>query len=344
MAGVNDINLENQIALDTLKRLGSMVTGGLRGLNQPPQAVAPNVYGTQPQPAPAVAPAAPTVSAKYQRGGGLPAAQPTATPVSADGITQTMEGGLRRTANGAGTTYEQGTPGQDGYGKMLVAPSRGNVPMSAEESRFRAPIGTGGGGMRATGRMIQAISPDYSFLKSSAPAQGGPIDFANMSRQERRFALRNAQLSQEQQKMDNAYDLGLRTISASRDNAQVREQETPAQLGLRQAQAQEAGARSALLTEQAKIAGNEKFITTFEETPYTDPATGLTEMRRSPILVNPANPQEVIRPGQKTAKAITEADFNAALDADPARRKAFSRKSPKEQEALRAKYLQAGAM
>ena len=114
--------------------------------------------------------------------------------------------------------------------------------------------------MRYTGRMIQAISPDYSFLNSSAAPQGGPIDFANMSRQERRFALRNAQLSQEQQKMDNAYDLGLRTISASRDNAQVREQETPAQLGLRQAQAQEAGARSALLTEQAKVAGNEKFM------------------------------------------------------------------------------------
>lgn len=340
MAGVNDINLENQIALDTLKRLGSMVTGGLRGLNQPPQAVAPNVYGTQPQPAPAVAPAAPTVSAKYQRGGGLPAAQPAATPVSADGITQTMEGGLRRTANGAGTTYEQGTPGQANYAKLRTSPGNGSDTFSINPTN-RAPQG---GGMRYTGRMIQAISPDYSFLKSSAPAQGGPIDFANMSRQERRFALRNAQLSQEQQKMDNAYDLGLRTISASRDNAQVREQETPAQLGLRQAQAQEAGARSALLTEQAKIAGNEKFITTFEETPYTDPATGLTEMRRSPILVNPANPQEVIRPGQKTAKAITEADFNAALDADPARRKAFSRKSPKEQEALRAKYLQAGAM
>lgn len=213
--------------------------------------------------------------------------------------------------------------------------------MSAEESRFRAPVSQSGG-LRATGRMIQATSPDYSSLRPSASP--GPLDFASMSRPERRFALRNAQLSQEQQQLDNTYDIGLRTVAASQQNALLRDQETPAQAGLRQAQAQEAGARTSLLTEQAKIAGNEKFITTFEETPYTDPVTGLTAMRKSPILVNPNNPNEVIRPGQAAAKAPTETDFAAALDANPARRKAYNSLSPTKQAALRDKFLQSGAM
>ena len=337
MAGVNDINIENQLALETLKRLGSGVVGGLRNLNQPPQTIAPNIYGTQPQPA--SVPAAPGVAAKFPRGGGLPATmtrEDVAIKPDLPAQQTTNRFGLRQSGN----TFSLGAPGQDDYGRMTVSPG---TPMSAEESRFRAPVTPLGGGLRATGRMIQAVSPDYSFLRPSSPTTA-PIDFASMNRPERRFALRNAQLSQEQQQLDNTYDLGLRTVAASQQNALLRDQETPAQAGLRQAQAQEAGARTSLLTEQAKIAGNEKFISTFEETPYTDPVTGLTAMRKSPILVNPNNPNEVIRPGQTATKAPTEADFTAAIDANPERRKAYNGLSPEKQAKLRDKFLQSGAM
>jgi len=57
--------------------------------------------------------------------------------------------------------------------------------------------------MEPTGRMIQARSTSDFLPQQTAPAQA-PIDFASMDRAGRRFALKNAILSNEQQQQDNA--------------------------------------------------------------------------------------------------------------------------------------------
>lgn len=83
-------------------------------------------------------------------------------------------------------TYTMGVKGQDGYGKMTVqrgtatppagSLSRQSLSSGAPTGRFNRPVG--GPGPVPTGRMLDPVSPDYSFLKgdenSGAPKYLGP--------------------------------------------------------------------------------------------------------------------------------------------------------------------------
>lgn len=93
-------------------------------------------------------------------------------------------------------TYTMGVKGQDGYGKMTVqrgtaTPTAGSLSRQSLSSgapglqitgpaeavgRFNRPVG--GPGLVPTGRMLDPVSPDYSFLKgdenSGAPKYLGP--------------------------------------------------------------------------------------------------------------------------------------------------------------------------
>lgn len=263
------------------------------------------------------------------------------------------------------TTYTMGTPGQDGYGRMTVAPGsaptgslRPSSPYSVVGDKqaqdvFNAPSGPAPAPapMDALNGGSRMAMLEQQQMRQTAPATSTPIDFANMTRDERRFALRNAQLDQAQQQISNSldtattqaansYDLGLRQVAASREPRPLPEV-SPSEVGLRAAQATEAQARAKLADTQATAAATQgKWISTFEEVPTLDPATGMTVMQKQGVLFNTAT-KETVRPGATQAPAADDplrAKFVAEATANPQVAKKFNALSKPEQDALFLKY------
>jgi len=308
----------------------------------------PSAYSTQ---SPALGP---QPAAKFERGS-------AGELISDKGITQTLPGGLRRTANSSGTVYEQ----DDGSMKATV---RSGTPRTAEEERFWAPVSGGGSGMRFTGNMIQARSTS-DFLPKDVRPTAAPIDFANMSRADRRFALRNAVLGQGQDKTNTAYDLGLKKI-ASDDMRTVATQEAQmadaASLGgLRQSQAR--AADTATVAGQQIVDAQNKLVGLTPGTKEYDAASqqllilsgkaGDT-MKRNQIInlketdpLNPAVQNEVpyeVTPegvrrlpmvGPEAEMAAAKAEFNKGIANNADKGKSFLARPPADQEAAFQAFL-----
>lgn len=244
------------------------------------------------------------------------------TNAPAEPFKATLQGGITYTGDMQGNrTYTMGTPGQDGYGRVTVTP--GSAPTGSLRSAspysvvgdkqtqdiFNAPSGPAPAPapMDALNGGSRAAMLEQQQVRQAAPAAFAPIDFANMTRDERRFALRNAQLDQAQQQISNSldtattqaansYDLGLRQIAASREPKAL--PDVPqSEVSLRAAQATEAQARAKLADTQATAAATQgKWITTFEEVPVLDPVSGTTVMQKQGVLFNTAT-KETVRPG-----------------------------------------------
>ena len=265
--GANWRNLQRDLGLTSTPReeVTGDLAGGLRDLSTPPAATAPNVYGITTKPLVA---GAPTDTARFSKGGALPGmlngpwapAGPEPAPAAAPPTTQSQgvsipigKYGWRGSLNAEGNpSLAFGTPGTDGGGVGSWRP--GSATPAAQSNVINLPD-RGLSRMDPTGRMIEARSPQYDFGGSSTKTSGLPIDFASMDRAGRRFALKNAILSNEQQQQGNTYDLGLRTIANSGANAQLEaltaadrtkavRENTMAEGGLRQAQANELGVRT----------------------------------------------------------------------------------------------------
>lgn len=288
------------------------------------------------------------------------------TNAPAEPFKATLQGGITYTGDMQGNrTYTMGTPGQDGYGRMTVAPGsastgslRAPSPYSVVGDKqaqdvFNAPSGPAPAPapMDALNGGSRMAMLEQQQARQTAPATRAPIDFASMTRDERRFALRNAQLDQAQQQINNSldtattqaansYDLGLRQVAASREPRPFPEV-SPSEVGLRAAQATEAQARAKLADTQATAAATQgKWISTFEEVPTLDPASGTTVMQKQGVLFNTAT-KETVRPGATQAPAADDplrAKFVAEATANPQVAKKFNALSKPEQDALFLKY------
>lgn len=282
--GANWRNFQRGVGLNSTpqEEVTGDLAGGLRDLSTPPAATAPNVYGITTKPLVA---GAPTDTARFPKGGGLPryasnVAGATTNPLPSGFVQSqiTQEGrdlvtpsaqvfrpaagasapvgkyGWKGSVNAEGNpSLAFGTPGTDGGGVGSWRPGSATPAGPASSPVIELP-GRGLSRMEPTGRMIQARTGSDYLPQQTAPS-AAPIDFASMDRAGRRFALRNALLSQEQQQQGNTYDLGLRTIANSGANAQLEaltaadrtnavRENTIAEGGLRQAQVGEIKART----------------------------------------------------------------------------------------------------
>lgn len=268
--GANWRNFQRGVGLNSTpqEEVTGDLAGGLRDLSTPPATTAPNVYGITTKP---VVAGAPTDTARFPKGGALPGMlngpwapagpEPASATTSAPSTTQSQgvsipigKYGWKGSLNAEGNpSLAFGTPGTDGSGVGSWRPGSATPAGPADQSVINLP-GRGLSRMEPTGRMIQARSTSDFLPQQTAPA-AAPIDFASMDRAGRRFALKNAILSNEQQQQGNTYDLGLRTIANSGANAQLEaltaadrtnavRENTMAEGGLRQAQADELGVRT----------------------------------------------------------------------------------------------------
>ena len=269
--GANWRNFQRGVGLNSTpqEEVTGDLAGGLRDLTTPPAATAPNVYGITTKP---VVAGAPTDTARFPKGGALPGmlngpwapAGPEPAPATAAAPSTTQSQGVsipigkygwKGSVNAEGNpSLAFGTPGTDGSGVGSWRPGSATPAQPTDPSVINMPPAQGLSRMEPTGRMIQARTGS-DYLPQQTATAAAPIDFASMDRAGRRFALKNAILSNEQQQQDNTYDLGLRTIANSGANAQLEaltaadrtaavRENTMAEGGLRQAQIGEIEART----------------------------------------------------------------------------------------------------
>jgi len=94
-----------------------------------------------------------------------------------------LPGGTRYSANGSGDrTYQMGSPGQDGFGKMTVKNGQvvprqgsalGSVTKNATDQFNANPVAASPGGFRVHDTVVDANSPDYSGMGKN-PSDGQP--------------------------------------------------------------------------------------------------------------------------------------------------------------------------
>lgn len=338
-------------------------------LSQPPASIAPSVYGPG-QSVPVEAPTSVAESNPQTVRGLLnsdirPAAQPPAASAAETPIPVGKYGwkGTSEALRPGQPTLAFGTPGQDGGGIGSWRPGSarvaGSPTTSARFTSFEQP----------TGNMIQARSPQYDFGNSSTQTQT-PIDFARMSRAERRFALTNAKLDQGQQaltteagKAQDVYDLGLRRLANDQDQinaqlainagmpalraAQTAEAESKALAGQRIAAASDALTRATPGSDAEKIALRNMLVQTGQGGALArDPKQNIEKIaekdafgntiREKLVRINPdGTSTDVV---DKTPGAGLDAAFDTMIAADPKLSAKFNALTPEQQAAQRKLY------
>lgn len=327
---IHEMNIGNQLALDALKRIGSSITGGIRQLNQPPVAVVPNTYALRPPT---------TQSAVLPRGQGAALAQqpgitkadvaitPNLPPSTPQPTRTELPGGITREDAPTGLrTFTQGTPGQDGYARMVVTPAQqgprtagavqtpGGMTFSgtaADAQKFMEPVGRVDynsqqyqdfveyNRSKAAAPPASAAQP-FSLVAAPRPAFGGTGGWkTDLAKYQADTQAYNAAIGEQGALARES----LRAVAGQRPAP-----ESQSQIGLRTAQTEEAKARTGLLDTQAKVAAEQqKWVTLTEEVPTVDPATSLTVMRKQQYLYNPTN-KEIVRPGEAAGTGTQQGD------------------------------------
>jgi hypothetical protein len=374
--------LDWEIAKNTVGGIADRTNKALVGLSDPAQKSTPNAFGrggvtTDPLQQGLRAVAAPptdapppqvSVPVALQPAGlktPVTAAQPAAAPAAETPIPIGKYGwkGASEALRPGQPTLVFGTPGQDGGGVGSWRPGSarvaGSPTTSARFTSFDQP----------TGNMIQARSPQYDFGNSSTQTQT-PIDFARMSRAERRFALTNAKLDQGQQaltteagKAQDVYDLGLRRLANDQDQigvqrdanagmsglraAQTTEAESKALAGQRIASASDALTRATPGSDAEKIALRNLLVQTGQGSALArDPKQNIEKIaekdafgntiREKLVRINPdGTSTDVI---DKTPGAGLDAAFDTMIAADPKLSAKFNALTPEQQAAQRKLY------
>ena len=325
---IHEMNVGNQLALDALRRIGSSITGGINQLNQPPAEVVPNTYALRPPT---------TQSAVLPRGQGSALAQqpgitradvaitPNLPPATQQPSRTELPGGITREDSSTGLrTFTQGTPGQDGYARMVVTPAQqglrtagtvqtpGGMTFSgtaADAQKFLEPVGR-----------VDYNSPqyqdfvEYNRSKTAAPQEltqsvssvaipampvfGGTGGWkTDIAKYQADIQAYNAAINEQGALARES----LRAVASRQPTP-----ESPSQIALRNMQTKEAEARTGLLSEQTKAAAEQqKWVTLTEEVPTFDPASGTTVMKKKQYLYNPAN-KEIVRPGETAGTGATQ--------------------------------------
>lgn len=368
---IHEMNVGNQLALDALRRIGSSITGGINQLNQPPAAVVPNTYSLRPPT---------TQSAVLPRGQGSALAQqpavakadvaitPNLPPVTPQPTRTELPGGITREDAPTGLrTFTQGTPGQDGYARMVVTPAQqglrtagtvqtpGGMTFSgtaADAQKFMEPVSrvdynspqyqdfVAYNRSKASAPPASAAQP-FSLVAAPLPVFGGTGGWkTDIAKYQADIQAYNAAIGEQ-----GALARESLRAAASQQPAP----ESPSQIGLRSMQTKEAEARAGLLDAQTKAAvEQQKWTTLTEEVPTLDPATGLTIMKKQQYLYNPTN-KEIVRPGEAVGPGGTQeaaakrATFEAAYITTDARRKQWNALTPEQKDALIAQEQAAKA-
>lgn len=291
------------------------------------------------------------------------APQPASTPAGSTIPIPTGKYGWKGTSesiNGQ-PTLVLGTPGTDGGGVGSFRPGSARVAGSPTTSaRFSGSFD------QPTGRMIEARSPVYDFGNSSTQTQT-PIDFARMSRAERRFALANAKLDQGQQKLDTdavqtqgVYDLGLRKLAVDQSQidataaanagvpqlraAQAAEAEAKATAGLRLTAAADAFKSAKPGTPEYGTALRDYLVLSGQGGALAkDPKQNIEKIAEKDAFGNTVretlvqvNPDKTYTPLRSTAPEVaTDAAFDAMIAADPKLIAKFKTLPPDQQAAQR---------
>ena len=273
-----------------------------------------------------------------------PSNQTTATDRSA-------ESGLR--------TFTQGTPGQDGYARMVVTPAQqglrtagtvqtpGGMTFSgtaADAQKFMEPVGR-----------VDYNSPqyqdfvEYNRSKAAAPPEltqsvtsvvipARPV-FGGTGGWKTDIAKYQADIQAYNAAINEQGALARESLRAAQQ--QLAPPETASQIGLRNMQTQEAQARTNLYNEQTKQAQEQqKWTKLTEEVPTLDPETKTMVMKKREYLYNAATnevrkPNEQVNPLEQDA-AAKRAAFAAANITDPAHKKKWDSMTPEQQDAAMA--------
>ena len=323
---IHEMNVGNQLALDALRRIGSSITGGINQLNQPPTTVVPNTYSLRPPT---------TQSAVLPRGQGSALAQqpgvmkadvaitPNLPPATQQPGRTELSGGITREDSSTGLrTFTQGTPGQDGYARMVVTPAQqglrtagtvqtpGGMTFSgtaADAQKFMEPVGR-----------VDYNSPQYQDFvaynrsKAAAPPTSAAQPFSLVAAPRPVFGGTGGWKTDiaKYQADTQAYNEAINEQGAlARESLRAVAGQQPApesqsQVALRNMQTKEAEARAGLLSEQTKAAAEQqKWVTLTDEVPTVDPATGLTVMRKQQYLYNPKTKE---RAGETAGTGATQ--------------------------------------
>ena len=357
---IHEMNVGNQLALDALRRIGSSITGGINQLNQPPTTVIPNTYSLRPPT---------TQSAVLPRGQGSALAQqpavtkadvaitPNLPPVTPQPTRTELPGGITREDAPTGLrTFTQGTPGQDGYARMVVTPAQqglrtagtvqtpGGMTFSgtaADAQKFMEPVSrvdynspqyqdfVAYNRSKASAPPASAAQP-FSLVAAPLPVFGGTGGWkTDIAKYQADTQAYNAAINEQ-----GALARGSLRAVASRQPTP----ETASQIGFRNMQTQEAQARTNLYNEQTKQAQEQqKWTKLTEEVPTLDPETKTMVMKKREYLYNAAT-NEVRKPNEQVNSlaqdaAAKRAAFAAANITDPAHKKKWDSMTPEQQDA-----------
>lgn len=360
---IHEMNIGNQLALDALKRIGSGITGGIRQLNQPPAAVVPNTYALRPPT---------TQSAVLPRGQGSALAQqpavakadvastPNLPPVTPQPTRTELPGGITREDAPTGLrTFTQGTPGQDGYARMVITPAQqglrtagtvqtpGGMTFSgtaADAQKFMEPVGRVDYNSPqyqdfvAQNRAKEAVNPALTTPVKYSVTPAPPV-FGGTGGWKTDVAKYQADMQAYNAAINEQGALARESLRAAQQ--QLAPPETASQIGLRNMQTQEAQARTNLYNEQTKQAQEQqKWTKLTEEVPTLDPETKTMVMKKREYLYNAATnevrkPNEQVNPLEQDA-AAKRAAFAAANITDPAHKKKWDSMTPEQQDAAMA--------
>ena len=360
---IHEMNVGNQLALDALKRIGSGITGGIRQLNQPPAAVVPNTYALRPPT---------TQSAVLPRGQGSALAQqpavakadvaitPNLPPVTPKPTRTELPGGVTREDAPTGLrTFTQGTPGQDGYARMVITPAQqglrtagtvqtpGGMTFSgtaADAQKFMEPVGRVDYNSPqyqdfvARNRAKEAVNPALTTPVTYSVTPAPPV-FGGTGGWKTDIAKYQADIQAYNAAINEQGALARESLRAAQQ--QLAPPETASQIGLRNMQTQEAQARTNLYNEQTKQAQEQqKWTKLTEEVPTLDPVTKTMVMKKREYLYNAATnevrkPNEQVNPLAQDA-AAKRAAFAAANITDPAHKKKWDSMTPEQQDAAMA--------
>ena len=283
---------------------------------------------------------------------------PNLPPATQQPVRTELPGGITREDAPTGLrTFTQGTPGQDGYARMVVTPAQqglrtaGTVQTpggmtftgsAADAQKFLEPVGRVDYNSpqyqdfveynRSKTAAPQELTQSVSSVAPAPPVFGGTGGWkTDVAKYQADMQAYNAAINEQGALARES----LRAVASRQPTP-----ESPSQIALRNMQTKEAEARTGLLSEQTKAAAEQqKWVTLTEEVPTFDPASGTTVMKKKQYLYNPAN-KEIVRPGEAAGTgaaqdaAAKRTTFEAAYITTDARRKQWNALTPEQKDAL----------
>ena len=266
------------------------------------------------------------------------------------------------TDRSAGTglrTFTQGTPGQDGYARMVVTPAQqglrtaGTVQTpggmtftgsAADAQKFLEPVGRVDYNSPqyqdfvAQNRAKEAVNPALTTPVKYSVTPAPPV-FGGTGGWKTDIAKYQADIQAYNAAINEQGALARESLRAVA--SQQPAPESQSQIGLRSMQTKEAQARTNLYNEQTKQAQEQqKWTKLTEEVPTLDPETKTMVMKKREYLYNAATnevrkPNEQVNPLEQDA-AAKRAAFAAANITDPAHKKKWDSMTPEQQDAAMA--------